>query len=32
MANGNGVFIAVQSEQSGTRLTLGASGVGLKLK
>jgi hypothetical protein len=32
MANGNGVFIALQSEQSGTQLTLGASGVGLKLK
>lgn len=32
MANGNGVFIAVQSEQSGTRLTAGASGVSLKLK
>jgi hypothetical protein len=32
MANGNGVFIALQSEQSGTRLTLGASGVSLKLK
>jgi hypothetical protein len=31
-ANGNGVFIALQSEQSGTRLTLGASGVSLKLK
>jgi hypothetical protein len=32
MANGNGVFIALQSEQSGTQLTLGPSGVGLKLK
>jgi len=32
MANGNGVFIALQSEQSGTQLTLGASGVSLKLK
>jgi hypothetical protein len=32
MANGNGVFIALQSEQTGTRLTLGASGVSLKLK
>jgi len=32
MANGNGVFIALQSEQSGTQLTLGASGVGLKMK
>jgi hypothetical protein len=32
MANGNGVYIAVQSEQAGTRLTLGASGVSLKLK
>jgi hypothetical protein len=32
MANGNGVFIAVQSEQAGTRLTLGASGVSIKLK
>lgn len=32
MANGNGVFIAVQSEQAGTRLTLGASGASLKLK
>jgi hypothetical protein len=32
MANGNGVYIAVQSEQAGTRLTLGASGVRLKLK
>jgi hypothetical protein len=32
MANGNGVFVALQTEQSGTQLTLGASGVGLKLK
>lgn len=32
MANGNGVYIAVQSEQAGTRLTLGASGVSLKVK
>ena len=32
MANGNGVFVALQSEQTGTQLTLGASGVGLKLK
>ena len=32
MANGNGVFIALQSEQSGTQLTLGASGVSLKFK
>jgi hypothetical protein len=32
MANGNGVYIAVQSEQAGARLTLGASGVSLKLK
>jgi hypothetical protein len=32
MANGNGVFIALQSEQSGTQLTLGASGVSLRLK
>ncbi|HMA81877.1 MAG TPA: hypothetical protein VKR81_13355, partial [Candidatus Binatia bacterium] len=32
MANGNGVYIALQSEQSGTQLTLGASGVSLKLK
>ena len=32
MANGNGVYVAVQSEQAGTRLTLGASGVSLKLK
>ena len=32
MANGNGVFIALQSEQKGTRLSLGASGVSLKLK
>ena len=32
MANGNGVFIALQSEQTGTQLTLGASGVSLKLK
>ena len=32
MANGNGVFIALQSEQSGTQLTLGAAGVSLKLK
>jgi hypothetical protein len=32
MANGNGVFVALQSEQSGTQLTLGASGVSLKLK
>jgi len=32
MANGNGVFVALQSEQKGTQLTLGASGVSLKLK
>ena len=32
MANGKGVFIALQSEQSGTQLTLGASGMSLKLK
>ena len=32
MANGNGVFVALQSEQTGTQLTLGASGVSLKLK
>ncbi len=32
MANGNGVFIALQSEQSGTQLTVGASGMSLKLK
>ncbi|MGE5219956.1 MAG: hypothetical protein ACM3SP_23385, partial [Chloroflexota bacterium] len=32
MANGKGVYIALQSEQSGTQLTLGASGVSLKLK
>jgi hypothetical protein len=32
MANGNGVFVALQSEQQGTQLTLGASGVSLKLK
>ena len=32
MANGNGVYVALQSEQSGTQLTLGASGVSLKLK
>jgi len=32
MANGNGVFVALQSEQSGTQLTLGPSGVSLKLK
>jgi hypothetical protein len=32
MANGNGVYIALQSQQSGTQLTLGPSGVSLKLK
>ena len=32
MANSKGVFIALQSEQSGTQLTLGAAGVSLKLK
>jgi hypothetical protein len=32
MANGNGVYVALQSQQSGTQLTLGPSGVGLKLK
>ncbi|HEY7165987.1 MAG TPA: hypothetical protein VIB79_15570 [Candidatus Binatia bacterium] len=32
MANGNGVYIALESEQSGTQLTVGASGVSLKLK
>lgn len=32
MANGNGVYVALQSQQSGTQLTLGASGVGLRLK
>lgn len=32
MANGNGVFVALQSQQSGTQLTLEASGVSLKLK
>jgi len=32
MANGKGVFVALQSEQSGTQLTLGASGVSLKFK
>lgn len=32
MANGNGVFVALQSQQDGTQLTLGPSGVSLKLK
>jgi hypothetical protein len=32
MANGKGVFVALQSEQSGTQLTLGASGMSLKVK
>jgi hypothetical protein len=32
MANGNGVYVALQSQQSGTQLTLGPSGVSLKLK
>jgi roadblock/LC7 domain-containing protein len=32
MANGNGVFVQLSSEQSGTQLTLGASGLRFKLK
>jgi hypothetical protein len=32
MANGNGVFVALQSEQSGTQLTAGPAGMSLKLK
>jgi hypothetical protein len=32
MANGNGVFVALQSEQTGTQLTAGPAGMNLKLK